>query len=46
MISSSASLDPDTEGAADPDGTGELLLVGDGLEGTEELDPELIDNVR
>ena len=53
MASSSGSLNPDTEGAADADGTGELLLVGlagslggrDGLEVTEELDPELVDDV-
>ena len=54
MASSSASLNPDTEGAADADGTGELLLAGlagsvggrDGLEVTEELDLELVDDVR
>jgi len=54
MASSSASLNPDTDGATDADGTGELLLVGlagsvvgrEGLDVTEELDPELIDGVR
>ena len=54
MASSSASLNLDTGVAADADGTGELLLVGlagsvggrDGLEVTEELDLELVDDVR